>query len=150
MSIIEPMRDIHYKEARGGRTTLADVLQNLKEELAAQRARLADAMQAVQHLQVAIAAIERKEAEAKKRIEQCGHLGKRGYLTKVVIEALQKGIGAVSSIVRYAEEQGIKTTGPSVSNAIQHLQEKKIVQYDLKKQIWTLTEAASQSQANTA
>ena len=81
---------------------MADVLQNLKEELAAQRARLADAMQAVQHLQVAIAAIERKEAEAKKRLEQCGHLGKRGYLTKVVIEALQKEIGAVSSIVRYA------------------------------------------------
>ena len=101
-------------------------------------------MQAVQHLQVAIAAIERGEAETQKRIEQYGQPSKRGYLTKVVIEALREGIGAVSLIVRYAEEQGIKTTGPSVSNAIQRLQEKKIVQYDLKKQIWTLTEAARQ------
>jgi hypothetical protein len=126
---------------------VADVLQKLKEELAAQQVALAEAKRAVQHLQIAIAAIERDEAETKKQIEHQRPTNKRGYLIKVVIEALRDGIGTVSPIVHYAKQRGIKTTGQSVSNAIYRMQHKGKIRYDPKKQIWILV-AESSSPSN--
>lgn len=117
---------------------VANVLQKLKDDLAAQLAALADVKRAVQHLEVAIAAIEKDEAESKKLAERQRPTGKRGYLTNAIIEALQEGIGTASLITKRLNQQGIETTKPSVSNAIQRLQAKQKVHFDPKLQKWVL------------
>jgi predicted transcriptional regulator len=86
----------------------------------------------------------------KKQIEHQRPVKERGSVSRAVIEALQEGIGTVAPIVSYLARQGIETTGPSVSNIIQRLHQKGIVRRDDHKEIWTLTEALSQSQPDTA
>jgi hypothetical protein len=139
MSIIDQTSDSGYKDSQGERVTMADVLQKLKEELKAQRITLADAKLAIQHLELAIGAIERNQAETKRRIEHQRPTVKRGYLSRAVIEAIRDGIGTASAIVSHLAQQGITTAQPSVSNAINRLQGKKQIHYDLKLRRWVLT-----------
>ncbi len=118
---------------------MADVLQKLKGELEEQRAALADAKRAVQHLEVAIAAIERDEAELKKQKESQRPVSKRGYLSRAILDAIGVGIGTASTIVSHLSRQGIETTQPSVSNAIGRLQRSGQISWDLKSRRWVLT-----------
>ena len=138
MSKIDQTQDLGYSSWQEKGITLADVLQKLKDDLAMQLAVLADAKRAVQHLQVAIAAIERDEAESKRQVKHQRPTSKRGYLSNAVIEALREGIGNVSLITKRVKQQGIETTQQSVSNAIQRLQIKRKIQFDQKLRRWTL------------
>jgi hypothetical protein len=148
MSMVDQTPDLGYDDEQEGRITVADVLQRLKEELAAQRATLADAKRAVQHLELAIGAIERDEAESKKQIARQRPTSKRGYLANAVIESLQEGVGTVSAIVRRLQQQGITTTKPSVSNVIQRLQARRQIHFDKMKQMWVLS-ATQEDQTDT-
>ncbi len=144
MSNIAAQCESGYTGIAGGAITVADVLQQLRADLEAQLATLADATRAVQHLRVAIAAIERDESETKKQIEHQRPTCRRGYLSRAVIDAMREGVGTVALLVKHLKRQGINTTGPSVSNVIQRLQEKKLVHFDSRKQKWVLSADRSQ------
>jgi hypothetical protein len=68
--VIDLASDFGYRDGQGDRIAVADVLQKLKEDLEERRAALAVAKRAVEHLEIAIGAIERREAEAKKCVER--------------------------------------------------------------------------------
>jgi DNA-binding transcriptional ArsR family regulator len=138
MSEVDQPTETVYYDQQLRRVTVADVLKKLKEDLEARRAQLAEAKRAVQHLEIAIAAIERDEADSKKRIQNQRQTTKRGHLSRAILDALRDGIGTASAIVDHLERQGIKTTQPSVSNAIQRLQG-KYVRWSLEKKMWVLT-----------
>lgn len=129
------------------RVTVADVLQKLKEDLAAQQAVLADAQHAVRQLQVAIAAIEKVETQSKSEIKYQRPARRRGQLQRAVIEAMREGIGTVGPIVRHLDLRGIKTTPASVSNVIQRLQRKKQIHTDPRTQRWVLTASSGNGEA---
>ncbi|MBJ7532763.1 hypothetical protein JDN40_01325 [Rhodomicrobium vannielii ATCC 17100] len=139
MSEVDQPTESVYYDQQWRRVTVADVLKKLKEDLEARRAQLAEAKRAVQHLEIAIAAIERDEADSKKRIQNQRQTTKRGHLSRAILDALRDGIGTASAIVDHLERQGIKTTQPSVSNAIQRLQGKH-VRWSLEKKRWVLME----------
>ncbi|MBT3069472.1 hypothetical protein KKP04_01125 [Rhodomicrobium sp. Az07] len=134
MSDVDETTESIYYDQQWKRVTVADVLKRLREELKAQRALLAETKRAVEHLEIAIAAIERDEA----RVERHG-TNKRGIVARGVLDAIRDGIGTPSAIVDYLERQGIKTKQPSVSNAIQRLQGKH-VRWSLEKKRWVLME----------
>jgi hypothetical protein len=140
MNIVDDQLDMGYTSTEQEGINVADVLENLRAELARQEVIFADSKHAIRQLRAAIDAVERVRALSNPDGEHQHHLKIRGYLIDGIIDALRDGIGAVGPIVQHLERQGIKTTKASVSNTLNRLQSKKQVRHDQKKQLWFLTE----------
>lgn len=125
---------------------VADVLEKLKADLANEMAVLQRASVAVQHLKVAIAAIER-DIEAVSDVRGGGRTTrrKRGFLSKAILDCAREGIGTVGLMKDELSRMGVASSGAAISSAIQRLQNKKLIRYDLQTAKWVCLADADES-----
>ncbi len=150
MEMVDQHPAIDYYDSQERQIIVADVLSDLREQLAAQRTMFANVKRAIQQLEVAIAAIERDEAESKKQLEPQRTGSRRGYLSKAVLDAIRIGIGTASTITGHLGHNGIAVSQPSVSNAIGRLQRSGQIVWDLKLRRWILASNSGSSEEDQA
>ena len=142
MSKFDGLRISRYTSNHGGEVTIMVVLENLKAQLALEQEALKKATSQVRQLNIAIEALERDAAAQAHAIQTQRPTRKRGHLSKAILDCIREGIGTVSLIHKTLEERGVVTTGPSISNAIQRLQGKHVIETDLGRKLWVIKETS--------
>lgn len=120
--------------------TVSDVLEKLKADLATEEATAQRAATAAKQLRVAIAAIERDIAATGREDSKRQPRNRRGAISRAILDCIRDGVGTVGSIRNRLAERGINTSGPSISNAIQRMLDKRSIAYSSKDEKYIIVE----------
>ena len=128
---------------------MSKTLDNLKRDLESALSSMAAASLEVEHIRLAIDAIESgpRTREPTTSTRHAFKLRKRGSVSRAVLDCLRDGIGQVRLIKKTLDERGHDLSANSISNAISRLQEKKIVRHDLIANRWVIIELSGSSKA---
>ena len=125
---------------------MSKTLDNLKRDLESAVANLAAASLEVEHIRLAIAAIE-GSPESGRSPPAGAKPRKRGSVSRVVLDCIRDGVGQVRLIKQTLDDRGHKLTSGSISNAISRLQERELICHDHSINKWVIRDLSGSPKA---
>lgn len=129
-----------------GALVMSKTLDNLKRDLESAVANLAAANLEVEHIRLAISAIE-DSPEPRRSTRTGAKIRKRGAVSRVVLDCIREGVGQVRLIKQTLDDRGHKLTSGSISNAIARLQERELIRHDHSIKKWVIRDLSGSPKA---